>query len=69
MMDYSKIGMNAKIARVKAGVTIEELSKIAGMSVTTISHLERGIGKTRIISINKYAKALGIEVKKIIYGD
>lgn len=68
-MDYIKIGLNARIARIKADITIEELSKRTGMSVTTISHLERGIGNTRMSSLNKYAKALGVEIEQLICGN
>lgn len=58
--------MNVKIARVKKGVTIQELAKRAGMSVTTISRLERGVGHARMFSVNKIAEALGVEVEDLV---
>lgn len=65
-MDGVKIGMNVKIARVKKDMTIQELAKMAGMSVTTISRLERGVGNVRMFSINKIANALGVDVETLV---
>jgi transcriptional regulator with XRE-family HTH domain len=65
-MDSEQIGMNVKIARVRKNMTIQELAKKAGMSVTTISRLERGIGKARMFSITKIADALEVDVKTLI---
>lgn len=65
-MDIKTVGMNVKIARVKKGMTIQELAKQAGMSVTTISRLERGIGNARMFSINKIAEVLEVDVKTLI---
>lgn len=65
-MDIKTVGMNVKIARVKKGMTIQELAKQAGMSVTTISRLERGIGNARMFSINKIAEVLEVDVKTLV---
>lgn len=65
-MDSKTIGMNVKIARVKKNMTIQELAKKAGMSVTTISRLERGIGNARMFSINKIAEVLEVDVKTLV---
>lgn len=65
-MDSEQIGMNVKIARVRKNMTIQELAKKAGMSVTTISRLERGIGKARMFSIAKIADVLEVDVKTLI---
>ena len=65
-MDIKTVGMNVKIARVKKGMTIQELAKQAGMSVTTISRLERGIGNARMFSINKIAEVLDVDVKTLV---
>ena len=37
MSDVKKVGMNVKLARVKANMTISELAEQAKMSVTTTS--------------------------------
>lgn len=58
--------MNVKIARVKANMTISDLAKQAKMSVTTISHLERGIGNVRMLSLQKIANVLGVEVESLL---
>lgn len=66
MIDKERLGMNVKIARVRKDMTIQELAKKAGMSVTTISRLERGIGNARMFSLNKIAEALEVDVKTLI---
>ena len=65
-VDSKKVGMNVKIARVKKNMTIQELAKKAGMSVTTISQLERGVRNVRMLSLNKIANALEIDVETLI---
>lgn len=65
-MDSKTVGMNVKIARVKKNMTIQELAEKAGMSVTTISRLERGIGNARMFSINKIAEVLEVDVKTLV---
>lgn len=65
-MDSKTVGMNVKIARVKKNMTIQELAKKAGMSVTTISRLERGIGNARMFSVNKIAEVLEVDVKTLV---
>jgi len=66
MLDKQQVGMNVKIARVKKNMTIQELAKKAGMSVTTISRLERGIGNARMFSIIKIAEVLEVDVKALV---
>ena len=61
-----QIGLNVKIARVKKGMTIQQLAKEAGMSVTTISRLERGASNARIFSLKKIADVLGIDVQTLV---
>ena len=53
--------------RKKSGVSQQQLSEKAGVSRTIISGLESGrIQKTTTDTIQKIAKALGIEVSKIL---
>ena len=66
MEDKKQVGINVKIARVKKNMTIQELAKKAGMSVTTISRLERGIGNARMFSLQKIADVLEVDVKSLI---
>ena len=66
MENKEQVGINVKIARVRKSITIQELAKKAGMSVTTISRLERGIGNTRMFSLQKIADVLEVDVKSLI---
>lgn len=53
--------------RKKSGVSQQQLSEKAGVSQTIISGLESGrIQNTTVDTIQKIAKALGIEVSKIL---
>lgn len=53
--------------RKKSGVSQQQLSEKAGVSRTIISGLESGrIQNTTVDTIQKIAKALGIEVSKIL---
>ena len=61
-----KVGLNVKIARVKRKMTIVELAEKAKMSVTTISRLERGIGNVRMLTLQKIAEALDMEVETFL---
>ena len=65
-MDSKKIGMNVRIARVKKNMTISELAKRTGMSVTTVSHLERGIGNARMLTLQRIAEVLGVDLESLI---
>ena len=44
MIDYSSIGTRIKQARLKKGITQEQLAEAVGVGVTHISHLETGSG-------------------------
>ncbi len=42
MVDYKALGAQIKKARLKAGLTQEQLAEAAGVGVTHISHIETG---------------------------
>ncbi|MBP3304639.1 MAG: helix-turn-helix transcriptional regulator [Oscillospiraceae bacterium] len=44
MIDYASMGFKIKEARLKKGVTQEQLAEAVGVGVTHISHLETGSG-------------------------
>lgn len=44
MIDYSSIGFKVKQARIRNGITQEQLAEAVGVGVTHISHLETGSG-------------------------
>lgn len=44
MIDYASIGFKIKEARLRKGITQEQLAEASGVGVTHISHLETGKG-------------------------
>ena len=46
-------------------ITAEQLSKKAGVSITTISHIRTGKFKPRLDTLLRIAEALGIEIGDI----
>ena len=44
MLDYASMGFKIKEARLRRGVTQEQLAEAVGVGVTHISHLETGSG-------------------------
>lgn len=58
-----------RIRRAK-DVTIQELSKATGVSVATISEMERGIRQNPTVNtIEKLAKALGVKFNDLLKED
>lgn len=47
---YEKIGKRVKEAREKSGITQADLSEKAGVSVTYISSIERGLSSINFVS-------------------
>lgn len=65
MIDYASIGTKVKQARIKNGVTQEELAEAAGVGVTHISHLETGKGTVSLkvfIAILNYLNCSADEI-------
>lgn len=61
--------MNLKIARIKQSMTQKELSILSGVSITTISRIEKfGLLKadTKYSNLVKLAAALDIPVEELI---
>lgn len=44
MIDYASIGQKLRAARLRKGLTQEQLAEAVGVGVTHISHLETGAG-------------------------
>ncbi len=44
MIDYASVGTKVRQARLKKGITQEQLAEAVGVGVTHISHLETGAG-------------------------
>lgn len=51
--------------RVKKGLSAFQLAKAAGMSVSRIDHLRRGVVSVNDLTAHKLCTALGVELEKI----
>ncbi len=69
MESGERIGINVKQARKAAGMSQEQLARVLGVSVFTVSRLERGVGKSvsvrRLIAV---AEALGVPFIELLEG-
>lgn len=67
---YTKlVGINIKLARVKAGLTQEALAEKANLSRETIGDTERGTKSPTVSTIGAIADALDIEMYKFFIFD
>jgi transcriptional regulator with XRE-family HTH domain len=55
------IGAKVKQLRQNRGLTLEQLSKISGISRSSISELENNISSPTAKTVSALAKALGVE--------
>lgn len=65
-MDYKKIGLRIKLKRVEKNMTLVELAGLAKMSVTTISHIENGTSKARLLTLKRIADLLEMDFKELV---
>lgn len=54
------------LARAQAAMTVRELSNAANVAASTITKIERGKSAPNPVTIGKLAKALNVDVTKII---
>jgi transcriptional regulator with XRE-family HTH domain len=54
------------IARSRAGLTLSELADKSGVATNTISEAERGVRKPQAQTINRLARALGVDPATLI---
>ena len=66
-VDHKAIGLRVKNARVKKGLTQENLSDETGISIPHISHIENGLTKASIDSLVAIANALGVSMDSLLY--
>ena len=64
-----KLGKKVKIERFKRDLSQEQLAELSGVSVNTISGIERGVQSTTIETADAIAKALDIELYKLFIFD
>lgn len=70
MINYEdSIGRNIKEVRKECRFKQEELSKKCGISSSTLSAYENSKKTPNLITIAKIAKALGVSIERLYYGD
>lgn len=60
-----KFGKRVQLLRNEAGITQAEMAYQTGLSIETISHIERGVYGTKFEFLEKFAEALNVEVKDL----
>lgn len=60
-----KIGQSVRYLRIKKEMSQEELAFSAGLSLNSISTLERGINNIKIKNLKNISEALNIEINEI----
>ena len=66
MIDYVSIGQKLKIARLKKGITQEQLAEAVGVGVTHISHLETGSGTASLKVFLSIVNYLGCSADELL---
>lgn len=61
----TRFGKRVQALRMEAEVTQEQLADAAGLTVESISNIERGIYGPKFDNLEKIAKVLGVEVKEL----
>lgn len=65
----TKFGKRVQALRMEAEVTQEQLADAAGLTVESISNIERGIYGPKFDNLEKIAKVLGVPVKELFEFD
>ncbi len=64
-----KFGLNVKFARMKKGLTQEQLADLMGIHLTYIAKIETGKINMSLGKILEIAKILKIDINKLLYID
>lgn len=64
----AQLGLNIRLARVRAGYSQEKLSELSGLSITYIGIVERGMKNITILNCQRLAAALGTSVCALLEG-
>ena len=67
-LDYSIIGSRLKKARIRAGLTQQDLAEEANISVAFVSRVERGSSHINLRRLSEFCKILGISEGSILNG-
>lgn len=62
----SKIGLKIKLLRNMQGLSQEEFAEKARLSKNSLGAIERGTSAAGIDTLDRIAKALGIELKELV---
>ena len=65
----ARFGKRLQSLRLNAGVTQEQLADAMGLTVESISNIERGIHGPKFDNLEKIAKVLGVSVKDLFEFD
>lgn len=63
------MGLKLKIARIKKGLTQDELCEIVGIGRTSLCHLEQGRANPRLDLMKKLSKALDVPVAELFFSE
>ena len=64
-----KIGSGIRRRRQNLGLSLEELSRLSGSSVPTLSHIERGTRDVKLSTLVSLSSALRIELPDLFEAD
>ena len=64
-----KFGLNVKMARMKKGLTQEQLSEIMNIHLTYIARIETGKINMSLGKILELAKVLEVDINKLLFID
>jgi len=64
-----KFGKRLQLLRNKNGITQEELANQTGLSIETVSNIERGINGTKFDVLEQFAEIFKVEVKELFEFD
>ena len=65
-MKIEELGKQIKHRRKVLGLTIRDLADLAGMSKTTISQIERGVGNPTFEILQNIFEYLNLEMKVVV---
>jgi transcriptional regulator with XRE-family HTH domain len=63
-----KIGQNVRYWRKRRALTQGQLASAAGVTLSTITRIERGLNRPQPTTIHKLAAALDVSVEEILCG-
>jgi len=61
-----KVGIELKVARIRAGMTTAQVIKSTGLSKASINHIEGGKVDAHILSYKRICDAIGVDMKDIL---